>query len=156
MIRIVLLLSLLLPSLALAQNLSAIPATPVQGVPSYYSVIPLTATAAVNTQTTLTVPAPAGGLYNYICQIAFNASQSATGAALNNQVTTSTNFNGFALKFSINAVATTPNYDWQFFYGTPTTGCAKSAQAGTATTFVSPSAASQTSFTWYVSYFQAL
>lgn len=141
---------------AFAQQASPFPATPVQAVPGFYSLIPISATAAVNNQTTLTIPAPTGGAYNYICYLGFNASQSVTGAELNNQVTTSTNFNSFALKFTISAHAVGEgNYDWSAHWGTPVGGCVKSATSGTATTFVSPTGAAQTAFTWYAAYFQA-
>lgn len=141
---------------AWAQQASPFPATPVQATPGFYSQIAISATAAVNNQTTLTIPAPTGGAYNYICYLGFNASQSVTGAELNNQVTTSTNFNSFALKFSISAHAVgNSDYDWAAHWGTPVGGCVKSAASGTATTFVSPTAAAQTAFTWYATYFQA-
>ena len=160
--RIASLLSVLVISLALCAEVFAqanVPlstATQVQAGPAINYQIPISATAAVNTQTTLTIPAPTAGYYNYICTLTFNASQSATGAILNNQVTTSTNFNGFALKFSLLAVATQANYDWATGnWGSPATGCAKSTLAGTATTFVSPAAAAQTAFTWYSTYYQA-
>ena len=131
-------------------------ATQVQAGPAINYQIAISATAAVNTQTTLTIPAPAAGQFNYICSLGFNASQSGTGAILNNQVTTSTNFNSFALKFSILAVASQANYDApSLIWGTPATGCAKSTLAGTATTFVSPAAAAQTAFTFYATYYQA-
>lgn len=152
---LVLLLSLLIPSLSFAQTQSFIPSTPVQGAPGFYALTPISATGAVNTQVTLTLPQPTSGSFNYVCALGFNASQSATGAILSNQVTTSTNFNSFALKFSINAVASTPNYDWFQHWGTPVGGCTKSQTAQTATTFVSPAAAAQTAFTWYATYFQA-
>lgn len=142
-------------SISFAQTASPIPSTPTQLVPAFYALTPLSATAAVNTQTTLTIPAPASGLYNYVCGLGFNASQSGTGAILSNQVTTSTNFNAFAIKFSINAVATQTNYDFFETFGTPGTGCSKSTLPATATTFVSPVAAAQTAFTWYAIYFQA-
>lgn len=141
---------------AFAQQVSPFPTTPVQAAPGFYAQTILSATAAVNNQTTLTIPAPTQGAYNYICSLGFNASQSVTGAELNNQVTTSTNFNSFAIKFSISAHAVgASNYDWFQHYGTPVGGCVKSAAAATATTFVSPTAAAQTAFTWYATYFQA-
>ena len=131
-------------------------ATQVQAGTAINYQIPISATGAVNAQVTLTIPAPTAGLFNYVCTLGFNASQSATGAALNNQVTTSTNFNSFALKFSILAVATQANFDApSLVWGTPATGCAKSTLAGTATTFVSPAAAAQTAFTFYATYYQA-
>lgn len=142
-------------SISFAQTVSPIPSTPVQSVPPFYGLTPISATAAVNAQTTLTIPAPNGSNYNYVCSIHFNASQSATGAILSNQVTTSTNFFSWAIKFSINAVATQPDYDWSEYWGSPGSGCAKSQLPATATTFVSPAAAAQTAFTWTATYFQA-
>lgn len=126
----------------------------VQPVQSYYALIPISATAAVNTQTTLSIPAPAPNLYNYVCFLGFNASQNGTGSAISNAVTTSTNFNSLALKFSMTATAN-GNYDWTQRWGAPSVGCAKSVAPGTATTFVSPAAVTNTAFTWYATYYQA-
>src|SRR5688572_18551808 len=67
--------------------------------------VAISATAAINNQVTLTVPAPPAGQYNYICKLWFNASQDATATAIDNAVTTSTNFNSFAFKFSAEDVA---------------------------------------------------
>lgn len=126
-----------------------------QAVPSYYAVVPISATAAASTQTTLTIPAPAPGQYNYVCSIHFNASHDNTGTtALSNGVTTSTNFNSYAIKFSLNNVAN-QNYDWTDNYvATPATGCVKSTSPGTATTFVSPTGTANMQFTWTATYFQ--
>lgn len=140
----------------LAQVMSSIQsATPVQAITAYYATIPISATAAVNTQTTLTIPAPAPGLYNYVCRLEFVASQDGTSAANSNLTTSSTNFNSFAMKYSLAATAnltyTGPVYQW----GDPATGCAKSTSPGVATTFVSPTAVANTAFTWYATYYQA-
>lgn len=138
-----------------AQVPSPVPATPVVMVPSYYATIPIAATAAAAAQTTLTIPAPGSGLYNYVCYLAYQYSQTnTTGTVQTNAVTTSTNFNGFALKYSV-AAAINTNYDWKAELGDPATGCAKSTSPGTATTFVSPAAATNGAFTWYAEYFQA-
>lgn len=140
---------------AIAQN-SASPtgSTTVQAGLPYYYVTPISATAAVNNQVTLTIPAPAAGLYNYICSLSYHASQDGTATAQTNAVTTSTNFNSFALKYSLTATATI-NYDKAWNWGTPATGCAKSTASATATTFVSPAAAANLAFTWDATYFQA-
>jgi hypothetical protein len=130
------------------------PVTPVTIAANQYPLTPISATAAVNNATTLTIPAPPAGMYNYVCSLHFNASQSGTGAAVNNGVTTSTNFNTFAIKFSILAVASQANYDLAEYWGIANVGCVKSTAPGTATTFVSPSA-SQTAFTWDATYYQA-
>lgn len=122
------------------------------GLPYYY-LTPISSTAAVNNQVTLTIPA-AAGLYNYVCTLTYHASQDGTATAQTNAVTTSTNFNAFALKYSLTATATI-NFDQQFNWGTPGNGCAKSTLPGTATTFVSPAAAANLAFTWYATYFQA-
>lgn len=139
-----------------AQNQSPIPSAPqVQLVTGYYSVTPISSTAAVNNQVTLTIPAPPAGQYNYICYLNYHASQDGTATAQTNAVTTSTNFNTFALKYSLTATATI-NYDWAITFGTPATGCAKSTSPGTATTFVSPAAGTNIAFTWNATYFQGL
>lgn len=128
--------------------------TPVQAVQSLYAMTPISATSAVNNQTTLTIPAPSGGLYNYVCSLTYHASQDGTATAQTNAVTTSTNFNAFTIKYSLTATATI-NFDQQFNWGTPATGCAKSASPNTATTFVSPAAGANIAFSWYATYYQA-
>ena len=159
--RIASLLSVLVISLALCAEVFAqanVPlstATQVQAGQAINYLIPISATAAVNAQTTLTIPAPSAGQYNYVCMLGFNLSHNATGTAATNNVTTSTNFNSFAIKFS-SALVVNGNYDWPpMIFGTPATGCAKSTLAGTATTFVSPAALAQSAFTWYATYYQA-
>lgn len=138
-----------------AQSPSPVPAQLIQHVQSYYALTPISATAAANAQTTLTIPAPPANLYNYVCTLSFNYSQTnTTGTALTNAVTTSTNFNSFALKMSAVAAINT-NYDWSEIWGDPMTGCPKSTSPGTATTFVSPAAATNGAFTWYAVYYQA-
>ena len=114
----------------------------------------ISSTAAVNNQVTLTIPAPAGGLYNYVCMLSYHASQDGTATAQTNAVTTSTNFNAFGIKYSLTATATI-NYHEDFNFGTPGAGCVKSAAPGVATTFVSPSAGANIAFTWKATYFQA-
>lgn len=156
--RLLLTLALLLGFVlgANAQSPSPVPAVMAQGVQAYYGLQNAVATNAVNTQTTLTIAAPPPGLYNYICSLNYNYTQSATtGTAQTNAVTTSTNFNSFALKYSaVQAINTT--YEKTFKFGTPAGGgCARSTSPATATTFVSPVAATQGAMTWYVTYFQA-
>lgn len=118
--------------------------------------IPISATAAVNTQTTLTIPAPPGGMSNYICYLAYQASADATGAAITNAVTTSTNFNSFAVKFSQPAGV---NLDSgvQVVLNTlgAAGGCPKSTIPGTPTTFVSSAGLTHETWTWYAVYVQA-
>lgn len=137
-----------------AQNPLPPGGTLVQAAPSQYSTTPISATAAVNNQTTLTIPAPQPGQYNYICSLAYSASQDGTATAQTNAVTTSTNFNSFAIKYSLTATATI-NYNRLYNWGTPATGCAKSTAPGTATTFVSPTAGANIAFTWDATYYQA-
>ena len=129
-------------------------ATPVQSAMALYATTPISATAAVNNQVTLTIPAPAAGLFNYVCTLSYHASQDGTATAQTNAVTTSTNFNSFALKYSLTATATI-NYHEEMVFGTPATGCVKSTASGTATTFVSPAAGANIAFTWKATYFQA-
>lgn len=112
-----------------------------------------TSSNPVNTQTTLTIPAPPPGLYNYICMVAYTASQDGTATAQTNAVTTSTNFNSYALKYSLTATATI-NYTYQDWFDT-VVGCAKSDAPGTATTFVSPVAGANIAFTWRSLFYQA-
>lgn len=133
------------------QNLSAQPVT----VGTLYAMNSISATAAVNTQVTLTIPAPPPGFYNYVCSLHFDASQQVTSpAAATNAVTTSTNFNSWALKFSLPATASQA-YDWTENWGIANVGCAKSVAPGTATTFVSPAIISSIAYTWSATYYQA-
>lgn len=136
-----------------AQSVDSV-ATRVQGSTSLYPLVPISATAAVNNQVTLTIPAPPSGWYNYVCSLTYHASQDGTATVQTNAVTTSTNFNSFALKYSLTATATI-NFDQQFNWGNPATGCVKSSAPTTATTFVSPVAGANIAFTWYATYFQA-
>lgn len=137
-----------------AQNLPIPGPTPVQLTQGLYYQTAISATNAINTQTTLTIPAPQANLYNYVCWLGYNASQNATSTVQTNAVTTSTNFGGFAIKYSL-AATVNISYDWQQTWGTPIGGgCAKSTSPGTATTFVSPVAGAQIAFTWYATYYQ--
>lgn len=155
LVALAMVLAAVAPPVLLAQNtVSPSGAVTVQQGLPYYYVTPISATAAVNNQTTLTIPAPAAGLYNYVCTLRYEASQDGTATAAVNSVTTSTNFNAFALKYSLAATADAV-FTLDFNWGTPTGGCAKSALPATATTFVSPSAAANTAMTWYATYFVA-
>jgi hypothetical protein len=130
--------------------------TTVQATTPWFAAIPISATAAVNTQTTLTIPAPAvGNVYNYVCSLALEANQNATSTAITNATTSSTNFNGWASKFSLPATANLDSGVMTYIVASPATGCVKSAVAGTATTFVSPAATANAAFTWYATYYQA-
>lgn len=140
---------------AQAQNITPNGQTLVQPSQAQYFVTPISATAAINTQTTLTIPAPPAGNYNYLCYLSFSVVQDGTSTANVLAVTTSTNFNSFALKYSLAATADavlTKDFNWG---GPATGGCAKSAASGTATTFVSPAGAANTTYTWYATYYQA-
>lgn len=145
----------LVPATASAQGPVYPGATPVQGAPSLYALTPISATAAINTQTTLTIPAPAAGLYNYVCFLSFRSVQDGTSTANVLAVTTSTNFFSFALKYSLAATADAVYAEDIPMGIAPANGCAKSAAAGTATTFVSPAGAANTTYTWKATYFQA-
>jgi hypothetical protein len=152
---LVLLVAFGAPFVIHSQSQSPVPATPVQAVPAYYPTIPISATAAVNNVTTLTLPAPPAGQYNYVCTLALNVSASNTGAAvISNSTGSSTNFNSWANKISFVGTANT-DYDWSVVWGEPATGCAKSSLPGTATTFVSPTPGAQNAMTWYATYYQA-
>lgn len=139
---------------AMAQNTLPPGATLIQPATAQMYTTPISATAAVNNQVTLTIPAPPPGQYNYVCSFSFHASQDGTATVQTNAVTTSTNFNAFALKYSLAATATI-NYDKAYTWGTPATGCVKSTSPGTATTFVSPAAGANIAFTMDATYFQA-
>jgi invasion protein IalB len=122
---------------------------------AYYPLTPISATAAVNTQTTLTIPATAG-LFNYVCSLAYQVNNDNTGTVVTNVVSTSTNFNSLAVKFSAPATASIDSGVLPVFGGLAGGGgCAKSTLAGTATTFVSPASLTHSAWTWYALYFQA-
>lgn len=154
-VRLALALFLVLAPIAYAQNASDSTATKVQPTQSLYYMTPISATAAVNNQVTLTIPAPSSGNYNYVCSLAYIISQDGTATAATNSVTTSTNFNSFALKYSVAATANLTLSVFSQVWGSPAGGCVKSTSPSTATTFVSPAAAANTAFSWYATYYQA-
>jgi hypothetical protein len=119
-----------------------------------YSLVAISNTGAVNTQTTLTIPAPPPSFYNYVCTLHLNASQDGTGTVITNGTTSSTNFGGYAQKFS-NVLTVNGNYDLYENWGIANVGCVKSTSPGTATTFVSPGVTLHTAFTWDGTYYQA-
>lgn len=128
-----------------------------QSQPAAYFMQAISATAAVNTATTLTIPAPLNSAWsNYVCSLAYELNSDATGAAVSNAVSTSTNFGSFALKVSFPAtVSLDSGIQTAFSAGNSGGSCAKSAIAGTATTFVSPASLTHVAFTWYGTFFQA-
>lgn len=128
--------------------------TLVQSAPAIYAVTPISATGAVNTQVTLTIPAPPAGQYNYVCKLHYAISADGTATAGNNVVTTSTNFNSFAFASSIEDVAQKESLR-SVDFGNPATGCARSTAPGTATTFVSPAQIANAAFWWGAAYYQA-
>lgn len=118
-------------------------------------VIPISATAAAGSPAVLTIPAPPGGLSNYVCYLAYDLSVGAGGTATTNGVSTSTNFNAFAIKVSSAGTANTQSpVNVVIGAASPATGCVKSTIPGTATTFTSPTTAA-TAFDWYATYVQA-
>lgn len=148
-------LCLLFTGPLVAQNSPQAGTNPVQATQSLYYLTAQTATAAVNNQTTLTIAAPGAGLYIYVCSLKLIVAQDNTSTANTSQVTTSTNFGTFALKYSLEATANKTLIIEAVPPGTPASGCVKSAAANTATTFVSPSAIAQTSFTWVSTWYAA-
>lgn len=137
-----------------AQNTQEANTVATQLTQSRYYTTAISATTAVNNQTTLTIPTPQQGFYNYVCMLHFSASENGSVSANTNQVTTSTNFNSYAIKYSIPGTANT-TYDWIENWGQPGAGCTKSAAPTTSTTFVSPAAITNTAFTWTATYYQA-
>ena len=137
-----------------AQNAQLPGTTPSQANESLYYTVPITATAAVNTATVLTIPAPPAGLFNYVCRFAYNVSQDTTGFTATNVTMSTSNFNGWATKYSGGTGASSANYDSETFnWGDPATGCAKSALAGTATVFTGPSSQTHSEWTLYATYY---
>ena len=120
--------------------------------------IPISATSAtVNAVATLTIPAPAGGLSNYVCSLAYQVGNDGTGTAISNAVSTTTNenFNTFAVKFSQPATASVDSGVLTVFQAQAASGCPKSTVPGTATIFASPAGLTHAMWTWYAVYFQA-
>ena len=155
--HVLLLLAALLFIAPAARAQQSPPPTPTQviiGPPSGVVMVPISATNSVNTQTVLTIPATAG-MFNYVCYLAYQANADATGAAITNAVTTSSNFNSFAVKFSQVAgvnldSGVQPLINSMGALG----GCVKSTLAGTATTFTSTSGLTHEAWTWYAVYYQ--
>jgi hypothetical protein len=81
-----------LASLCVAQNAPLSGQTPVQATVGLYYVTPISATGSAAGATTLTIPAPPAGFYNYVCNITLNGSNDNTGAVLTNVTTSTTNF----------------------------------------------------------------
>lgn len=146
--------AVLLLSVHAQNNTPQAGANAVQAVAALPYMTPISATAAVNTATTLTIPAPPAGQFNYVCSLSFEVSNDNTGTAVSDVVSTSTNFNSFAVKFSQVATASLDSYVLVYTGMTPATGCMKSTTAATATTFVSPASVTHATWTWYASYFQ--
>ena len=142
-----------------AQNAPLANVTPIQATQSLYFTTPISATAAVNTQTVLTIPAPPAGLYNYVCKFAINVSNDSTGSGpvTTNQTFTVVNLGSPALVLKIGlAVTANVNYDSPTYnWGDPATGCAKSVLPATATTFTSVASQTHTAWTFYATYYQA-
>lgn len=138
---------------ALAQYPTIIQYTAVQ---TALNMTPISATAAVNVSTVLTIPAPVGNLYNYVCSLAAELSSDATGGAVTNVASTSTNFGSFAVTISRPATANIDSGSIMYISGgTPATGCVKSTAPGTATVFTSPTGLTHIAWTWMATYFQA-
>ncbi len=153
LLPVLLALTMLAPGARLAAQTPTV--ITVGQAPTSIVVVPISATAAVNNAVTLTIPAPAASLYNYVCSLSYHLNQDGTSSAVTNAVTTSTNFNSYALKVSLPAVASTSSGIVNLFSASPAGGCVKSAVAGTATTFVSTAALANAAWSWYALYFQA-
>lgn len=138
---------------AIGQNVLPAGQTVVQPSAAQYYKIPLSATAAINTVTTWATPTPPPGTYAYICDLALEVSQDATGTAIVNGVTTNNNFGTFAFKFSMVGTVNT-DLVLHGLVGDPGTGCTKSVLPGTLTSFVSPQTAHAT-YSFYGSFYFA-
>lgn len=118
-----------------------------------FPIVPISATAAAGSAAVLTIPAPVNAAYfNYVCYLAIEGSNNNTPLAATNVVTTSTNFNSFAAKFSTPGAASSDTGVLPLLSSTAP-GCAKSAAAATATTFTSPTSTDE-AYAWYALYFQ--
>ena len=156
-IPIILGLFLLMSGSALTQNMPGTGVgntTQVQLTTPFYATTPISATGASNAITTLTIPAPSSGLYNYVCSLALQGGNDNTAAAITNGVTSSTNFNSFAAKISVPSAGSNDTGILLFFTSSPGGGCVKSAASATSTTFLSSQNARE-QWTWYATYYQA-
>lgn len=100
-------------------------------------VIPVTATAAANTATTLTIPAPPAGLFNYITSIDITRNATAALAGTATLVITTTNLpNSLAWSVGNAMAAGGTQVDVNKVFSNPL----KSTTAATATTIVAPAA----------------
>lgn len=138
-------------SLVAQQNNPLSTANQIQLNQSIQYTTPVTATAAAGSPAVLTISA-VQGQYIYLCgTLSLTASNNNTGAVLTNLVTTSTNLNSFALKFS-QISANSNSYDWSMPLGNPGTGCVKSTSPSTATTLTSPTTANW-AYVWVGSFY---
>lgn len=154
--RKILIASLLALTLAASTAFAQAPTLVQSTTPATNIVLtPISATAAAGSPALLTIPAPGGSLYNYVCFLAYDVSVGAGGTVTTNGISTSTNFNSFAYKVSNPGTANT-NSPVNVVIGplSPTAGCVKSASPGVSTTFTSPTTAA-TAFDFYATYFQA-
>lgn len=127
--------------------------TPVQAGPSLATLTAVTATAAVNTATTLTIQAPPNGMYVYVCKLAYQVNNDNTATAVTNVVSTNTNFGTFATKFSSPATASIDSGIITLLDGSPATGCARAVAPSMSVTFVSPAGLTHSAWTWYATFF---
>lgn len=120
-----------------------------------YVITALTATAAVGSPATLTIPAPPSGQYNYVCYLALEGSVDATGGATiaTNSTTSNANFGTFSMKISNPATVNTDTGILTAINAIPP-GCPKSVSPTTSTTFTSPTT-THLAYNWYATYFQA-
>jgi hypothetical protein len=111
------------------------PATPTQQTATHADACtPINAQAAAGSQTTLTIPAPAGNQYLYIAEIDFdNVVSTALGGALAVTNVTTTNLGGLKWAVSLPTTANTNYPRGPFTYGP---GGLRSVTAGTAVTIV--------------------
>jgi hypothetical protein len=129
-------------------------AASVQATQALYSMTPISATAAVGSSAVLTINAPPAGFFIYVCDLHLSVEQNAsTPVAINNAATASTNFNSWATKVSL-GTGNDAEVDQYWHWGTPAGGCAKSAAAGTATTFTAVTSTTSSS-SWEGTYFIA-
>ena len=128
---------------------------PVQLTSPAYAATAITATGAVNVATVLTIPAPAGGQFNYVCSLAYELNSDVTGGAISNVASSSTNFGTFVITVSMPLTVNIDSGLNTIFQAQPGFGCVKSAAAGTATTFTAPASSTHIAWTWYATYYQA-
>ena len=120
----------------------------------FFITTPISATAAVNVASVLTLPAPSNvNLFNYVCNLWYDVNNDNTATAISNVAWTSTNFFSYGGKLSMPSAASNDTGVQTVINASPGGGCVKSAAGGTATVFTSPSGVAHAMWNWGALYY---